>query len=87
MSRCYEKYFATYFSINIYNEFISRPDLFYLYVTNTLGIEESTFGQPNPRITGLARILVIIFYFTFYYTVLKKNKTSSWDLMCHALLK
>jgi hypothetical protein len=65
-----------YFSINIYNEFISRPDLFYLYATNTLGIEESTFGQPNPRITGLTRILVIIFYFTFYYIIFKKIKIS-----------
>ena len=63
-----------YFSINIFNEFISRPDLFYFYVTNTLGIEGGTFGQPNPRITGLARILVIIFYFIFYYTILKKIK-------------
>ena len=63
-----------YFSINIFNEFISRPDLFYLYVTNTLGIEGGTFGQPNPRITGLGRILVIIFYFIFYYTILKKIK-------------
>jgi hypothetical protein len=65
-----------YFSINIYNELISRPDLFYLYVTNTLGIEKSTFGQPNPRITGLTRILVIIFYFTFYYIIFKKIKIS-----------
>jgi oligosaccharide repeat unit polymerase len=65
-----------YFAINIYNEFISRPDLYYFYVTKTLGIEESTFGQPNPRITGLSRILVIIFYFIFYYTLLKKNKIS-----------
>ena len=63
-----------YFSINIFNEFISRPGLFYLYVTNTLDIEGSTFGQPNPRITGLVRILVIIFYFIFYYTILKKIK-------------
>jgi oligosaccharide repeat unit polymerase len=65
-----------YFAINIYNEFISRPDLYYFYVTKTLGIEGSTFGQPNPRITGLSRILVIIFYFIFYYTLLKKNKIS-----------
>jgi oligosaccharide repeat unit polymerase len=65
-----------YFAINIYNEFISRPDLYYFYVTKTLGIEESTFGQPNPRITGLSRILVIIFYYIFYYTLFKKNKIS-----------
>ena len=65
-----------YFAINIYNEFISRPDLYYFYVTKTLGIEENTFGQPNPRITGLSRILVIIFYFIFYYTLLKKIKIS-----------
>jgi hypothetical protein len=48
--------------------------LYYFYVTKTLGIEESTFGQPNPRITGLVRILVIIFYFCFFYTLLRKNK-------------
>ena len=65
-----------YFTFNIYNEFISRPDLFYFYVTKTLGIEDSSFGQPNPRITGLARILVIIFYFIFYYILLKKIKIS-----------
>ena len=65
-----------YFAINIYNEFISRPDLYYFYVTKTLGIEENTFGQPNPRITGLSRILVIIFYFIFYYTLFKQNKIS-----------
>lgn len=65
-----------YFTINIYNEFISRPDLYYFYVTKTLGIEENTFGQPNPRITGLSRILVIIFYYIFYYILFKINKIS-----------
>jgi hypothetical protein len=69
-----------YFTINIFNEFINRPDLYYFYVTKTLGIEESTFGQPNPRITGLARILVIIFYFIFFYTILKK-KTIFYNIL------
>jgi len=65
-----------YFTFNIYNEFVSTPDLFYFYVTKTLSIEDGSFGQPNPRITGLARILVIIFYFIFYYILVKKIKIS-----------
>jgi hypothetical protein len=56
-----------YFSFNILFEFITNSDLYYLYATKTLSPESNTFGQPTPRVTGISRILVVLFYFIFFY--------------------
>jgi len=60
-----------YFSLNILCEFIVNSDLYFLYATKTLSPESNTFGQPTPRITGISRILVVIFYFIFFYSTSK----------------
>ena len=65
-----------YFSFKILHEFITDSNLYYLYATKILSPETLTFGQPTPRITGISRILVIIFYFIFFYSILKKRKTN-----------
>ncbi len=66
-----------YFTVNLYRELINNPETYYFYLTKTLGIEQRSFGQVNPRITGLGRILLIIFYALFYFTILKKHKILS----------
>jgi hypothetical protein len=47
-------------------EFFNNKNLFYFYTTETLKAESEIFAQPIPRVTGLARIFVIIFYFLFF---------------------
>lgn len=66
---------SLYFTITLYKEFINDPQTYYFYLTKTLAIEGRSFGQVNPRITGLGRILLIIFYFLFYFTFTKNHKT------------
>jgi hypothetical protein len=55
-------------------EFFSNKNLLYLYGTNTLLPESSTFNQATPKVTGLARMFVIIFYFLFFYQLNINNK-------------
>ena len=55
-----------FFSLRLINEFLNS-DIINLYGTVTLRPESQTFLQPTPRITGIARMLVIIFYFLFFF--------------------
>jgi O-antigen ligase len=74
-----------YFSFEILREFITDSNLYYLYTTKVLSPETLTFGQPTPRITGISRILVIIFYFIFFYSVLKRSQ-SNYQMFLHFIL-
>jgi hypothetical protein len=47
-------------------EFFNNKNLFYFYATETLQPESENFAQTVPRVTGLARMFVIIFYFLFF---------------------
>jgi O-antigen ligase len=44
-----------------------------LYWSPSLEAEASTLSQTNPRITGLSRMMVLILYFVFYFSIIKKN--------------
>jgi hypothetical protein len=49
--------------------------MLYLYSSSTLEAETRTFYQANPRITGISRMLIILFYlFIFLSIKYKKNK-------------
>jgi len=74
-----------YFSFKILHEFITDSNLYYLYATKILSPETLTLGQPTPRITGISRILVIIFYFIFFYSILKKRKINH-KIFLHIIL-
>ena len=55
-------------------EFIDNKNLLYLYGTDTLFPESKNFEQANPRVTGLARMFLLIFYFLFFYHLNISNK-------------
>ena len=55
-------FISIYFLFKMFNEFIKVKDLKYFYFSETLA-ELRTFNQATPRSTGIARMLLIIFYF------------------------
>jgi hypothetical protein len=57
----------------MFNEFIKVKDLKYFYFSETLA-ELRTFNQATPRSTGIARMLLIIFYFLFFFKEKFKDK-------------
>jgi hypothetical protein len=65
---------SLFFYSKLVLEFFSNKNLLYLYGTNTLLPESQTFQQATPKVTGLARMFVIIFYFVFFYQLNINNK-------------
>jgi len=66
---------SSYFLFKLIKEFLSKPGMLYLYSSSVLEAETRTFYQANPRITGISRILTILFYlFIFLSIKYKKNK-------------
>jgi len=61
-----------YFIIKLFFETIDQK---YFYWSKTLGAETSTFGQPSPRITGLARLIFINYLFFFIILLNNLKKT------------
>lgn len=65
---------SIYFSINILISAINTGK-FYLYWTERLSPIGQFIGQPNPRVTGLSKILVMYFVFHFFvFFQTNKNK-------------
>ena len=56
---------SIYFSINILFDALDAGKL-YLYWTKELSPVSQFIGQPNPRVTGLSKILVVYFVFHFF---------------------
>lgn len=65
---------SIYFLFKIFNEFIKVKDLKYFYFSETITPESRNFNQANPRSTGIARMLIIIFYFLFFFKEKFDNK-------------
>ena len=65
---------SLFFYSKLIFEFINNKNLLYLYGTDTLLPESKNFEQANPRVTGLARMFLLIFYFLFFYHLNAKNK-------------
>jgi hypothetical protein len=59
--------------------------MLYLYSSSTLEAETKTIHQANPRVTGISRMLLILFYFIFFIKIqFKKNKLK--QIICIILL-
>jgi hypothetical protein len=65
---------SIFFYSKLIFEFIDNKNLLYMYGTNTLLPESKNFEQANPRVTGLARMFLLIFYFLFFYHLTIKKK-------------
>ena len=66
---------SIYFVFKLFYEYLSEDTMLYLYSSSTLEAETKTIHQANPRITGISRMLLILFYFIFFLKIkFKKNK-------------
>jgi hypothetical protein len=64
-----------YFSFLLLKEYLfSENILVYLYSTQTLAAEKTVAFQAAPRVTGLSRMLLLLFFFGFLYLINKKIK-------------
>jgi len=76
---------SSYFVFKLFYEYFSEDTMLYLYSSSTLEAETRTIHQANPRITGISRMLLILFYFIFFTkTQFKKNKLK--QIICIILL-
>jgi hypothetical protein len=67
---------SIYFVFKLFYEYFSKDTMLYLYSSTTLEAETKTFYQANPRITGISRMLLILFYFIFFIKIQFKKKNS-----------
>jgi hypothetical protein len=67
---------SIFFTSKLIFEFLSNENLFYLYGTSTLSPDKSPLFQANIRVTGLSRMLLLIF-FLFYFINLSNPKLKS----------
>ena len=58
---------ACFFIFKLLVEFFSKPEMLYLYSSETLAAEKLSLFQTNPRITGISRMCVILLFFFFYF--------------------
>jgi hypothetical protein len=64
---------SIFFTSQLIFEFISEKKLFYIYTSKTLASEQLSLSQANPRVTGLSRMILLIF-FLFYFVQLSNPK-------------
>ena len=64
---------SIFFTSQLIFEFISEKKLFYIYTSKTLAPDQLSLSQANPRVTGLSRMLLLIF-FLFYFINLSNPK-------------
>jgi hypothetical protein len=57
---------SLFYTSQLIIEFINTPNLKYLYFTNTLSAEKHDFMQATPRVTGLSRMLLVLFFLLFF---------------------
>ena len=67
---------VVYFTYLLIGEAITTDKKF-IYVSETLSATGMVFYQPNPRVTGISRSL-LIFYFLFFYFLIKSQKKIIW---------
>ena len=58
---------ACFFIFKLLVEFFSKPEMLYLYSSETLAAEKLSLFQTNPRSTGISRMCVILLFFFFYF--------------------
>ena len=64
---------SSYFLIELYLESFGNKYNDYLYSSSTLNPIGNHFGQPNPRVTGLSRVVLILFILSLTLSFYKKN--------------
>jgi len=64
---------SIFFTSQLISEFITKKNLFYIYATGTLAPDKLPLSQANLRVTGLSRMLLLIF-FLFYFINLSNPK-------------
>ena len=64
---------SIFFTSQLIFEFLSNKNLFYIYGTSTLSPDKLPLFQANLRVTGLSRMLLLIF-FLFYFINLSNPK-------------
>ncbi len=76
---------SIYFVFKLFYEYFSEDTMLYLYSSSTLEAETKTIYQANPRITGISRMLLILFYFIFFLKI-KFKKNIQKKIICSILL-
>lgn len=65
---------SIFFCTQLIFEFFTQKETYYFYVSNTLAAEQLSLLQANPRITGLSRMILLIF-FLFYFINISELKS------------
>jgi hypothetical protein len=76
---------SLFYTSQLIVEFINTPHQKYLYNSNTLGAEKHDFMQATPRITGVSRMLLVLFFLLFFISI-KYNKFNSYKIIISILL-
>jgi O-antigen ligase len=76
---------SLFYTSQLIVEFINTPHQKYLYSSNTLGPEKHDFMQATPRITGVSRMLLVLFFLLFFISI-KYNKFNSYKIIISILL-
>jgi O-antigen ligase len=64
---------AIYFAFNMMIESMNNDSKF-IYWSETLNPSKNTFGQPNPRVTGVSRLLLILYFLVFCFFINNHKK-------------
>jgi hypothetical protein len=75
---------AIYFTYHLIDESIKNNTKF-IYFSETLSANGTTFYQANPRITGVSRI-ILIFYFLSFFFLFKSTKKITWYIILIILM-
>jgi O-antigen ligase len=60
---------SIFFCVQLIFEFFTQKETYYFYVSNTLAAEQLSLLQANPRITGLSRMILLIFFFFYFINI------------------
>ena len=74
---------SSYFLIELYLESFGNRNNEYLYSSSTLDPVGNHFGQPNPRVTGLSRVVLILFILSLTLSFYKKNINKLSQYICY----
>ena len=75
---------AIYFTYHLIGESIKNNTKF-IYFSDTLAANGTTFHQANPRITGVSRI-ILIFYFLSFFFLFKSRRKILWYVILIILM-
>jgi len=65
---------SIFFCTQIIFEFLTQKDKIFFYISESLAPEQLSLMQANPRVTGLSRMILLIF-FLFYFINISQRKS------------